>query len=430
MMRTIGFRLTVPALACVGLGSGCLWSKFDELQDDTWVEAVGAPDSVASGRWGESFVEGIAGSAADGTTITVLARNGAALASLRYDAAGKRTVVPTTQPISDLAVFETNFAEQQLMIGSATTSEVALVVVTAADNDPRANTKVIVVDAATGALSGGPYEPPQAPNTLFGGKVSHGLAFGASDAEMWIARTDQVLRLDRAGAGTFLGCSLQGEEAFAISFGDVTGDAVADIVVASAPNVDLSVPENGRVWLLDPATVTGDGTQPALPLCGVLGELTGALPMGPGSRLLLADLGAGPRLVLSTLGEAGKVSILNFASGAPLIEAAYPVPDLGSLTIGNVDDSTLPPELIVGIPNIAAGGVSGAGQVKVLSPAGAELLTLSDATPETGAKYGKSVAAVPFGANRTILVVGDEGEASEAFVYFRTTLYDDVRTGR
>ena len=51
------------------------------------------------------------------------------------------------------------------------------------------------------------------------------------------------------------------------------------------------------------------------------------------------------------------------------------------------------------------------------------------AEPAEEERFGKSVTVAPFGASgdRNVLMIGAEGEV---FTYFRTSLYDDVRTGR
>jgi len=93
------------------------------------------------------------------------------------------------------------------------------------------------------------------------------------------------------------------------------------------------------------------------------------------------------------------------------------------------------PELIVGAPRSDPDGVSNGGSVYiyrfVTTPApGFELaMTLRPAEPVEEERFGKSVTVAPFGATGTkkVLMVGAEGEV---FTYFRTSEYDDVRTGR
>src|SRR5207253_1523386 len=96
-------------------------------------------------------------------------------------------------------------------------------------------------------------------------------------------------------------------------------------------------------------------------------------------------------------------------------------------------DST--PELIVGAPRSDPDGVSNGGSVYVYeftatpAPAFDLMMTLHPAEPAEEERFGKSVAVAPFGAtgDKKVLMVGAEGEV---FTYFRTSEYDDVRTGR
>lgn len=400
--------------------TGCLWTRFDELADETWVDSMEKPDGISANQWGESFAEGIVGSSATGTNISVLSKNAAAITSLVYDEAGNRSFIKTDGAINSNR-FETGFLDHHQLVASPTSSRVAFAVATTADT--RANTKVIVIDAANNAA---PEQfEPAAGSTLVATLGSDGLTFGASDNELWVARETQIMKLEiNAGVGVFTACALPAsEQAFAITYADVDGDGGSDIVVASGQNMDPLQAERGRVWLLDPNTVTGDNIA-TLPMCGVLSGLpiNDALGVGPGSRVIVADLGAGPRAALSTLGGNGKLTIVNFTSGTPIIESTIPAPGLASFAIGNVAPTTVTPEILIGLPLL--------GQVKVLAPGGEELMTLSETAAETGNRFGHSVAAMPFGANRTIIVVGKPGNDPEVFVYFRTSLYDDVRAGR
>jgi len=406
-------------MAALPLSAGCLWTRFDELADETWVDSLEKPDGVAANQWGESFAEGIVGSSALGTTISVLSKGAAAITSLVYDEAGTHSFIKTEGAIG-AGRFETAFLDHHHLAASPTSSLVAFAVATTPDT--RANTKVIVIDAANNAAPQ-QFEPMAPSNMLAATLGSQGLTFGASDNELWVTRTNQIMKLEiNPGGGNFVACALP-DEAFAIAYADVDDDGTSDIVVASGANTDPLQPEAGRVWMLDPNTVTGNNIA-ALPTCGVRSGVpnSDALAVGAGSRLVVADLGSGPRVVLSTLGGNGKLTVLNFTAGTPLIESTIPAQGLASFAIGNVAPASLTPEFVIGLPLL--------GQVKVLTPTGEELMTLSETAAESGNRFGNSVAVMPFGANRSVLVVGKPGNDPEVFVYFRTSLYDDVRAGR
>jgi hypothetical protein len=100
--------------------------------------------------------------------------------------------------------------------------------------------------------------------------------------------------------------------------------------------------------------------------------------------------------------------------------------DLDSFQVANITGDSVN-ELIVGAPLADDAGPTRSGAVRILNPAGMPVAdALFDAEAQTEQHFGKSIAIVPFGAKK-ILVVGAEGEV---FTYFRTTFYDEVRSGR
>jgi hypothetical protein len=428
------------ALVLVG---GCVWTEFDELRDNVWVDSVEAIEG--SSKYGEAVMEGTASltSTTGGTTIGVLGRNQASVSFLVYDDAGERTI-------------------KRADIGNAMTLVSVLDEnpVYAADPDG----DQIVVAALTGALTEQPnlrglklglfksgagtmvaegvnpgFEPPQTfPEDSIKHETPTAISFGGG-LDALVGRKGQIAHVDLGGTpGVWTGCRLNdlGETAYAIGYGDVDGTAGNEWIIASAPVGQDAAPNPGRVWILPEASVPVDNTGvaacPAAPAGKEVtsGGPSGDIGLGPGSQLVIApvDFGAGPRVLVSTPGAGGKISVIDFtAATATFTQISTPgIGDLDSFTVANVaGDATS--ELIIGAPLADDAGETRSGAVRILNPAGAEVAPpLFDAEAYAEQHFGKSVAVVPF-RDKVILVVGAEGEV---FTYFRTSFYEEVRSGR
>jgi FG-GAP repeat protein len=422
--------------------TGCVWSKFDELRDDVWVDSVEAIEGSA--KYGEAVMEGTASvdSTTGGSTIGVLGRNQASVSFLVYDDAGNRTI-------------------KKVDLGSA------MQLVTVLDENPvyaaDPDGDQIVVAALTGSLTEQPdlrglkiglfrsgaspttgegvnpgFEPPGTfPSDSIRHEAPTAIAFGGA-LDALVGRKGQLAHVDLNGTpGVWTGCHLDpGETAYAIGYGDVDGLPGSEYIIASAPTGPDAAPDPGRVWIIPegsfPTDDTGQTPCPAAPAGKEVdsGGASGDISLGAGSQLVIApvDFGNGPRVLVSSPGAGGKISIIDFtAATATFTQIATPgVSGLDSFAVANVTGDSVS-ELIVGAPLADAGGSDRAGEVRILNPAGAEVAPpLSDAEPQTEQHFGKSVAVVPF-RDRKILVVGAEGEV---FTYFRTNFYDEVRTGR
>jgi NADPH2:quinone reductase len=105
---------------------------------------------------------------------------------------------------------------------------------------------------------------------------------------------------------------------------------------------------------------------------------------------------------------------------------ALPVPDGLSLT----EAAGIPETFFTVWTNVFERGALKAGETLLVhggtSGIGTTAMTLHDAQPERGQQFGRAVAVMPFNGEPVIAVAAD----NEVFVYFRSALYGETRTGR
>jgi hypothetical protein len=123
------------------------------------------------------------------------------------------------------------------------------------------------------------------------------------------------------------------------------------------------------------------------------------------------------------------VDLATGAIGEPvLIPAPEGASDLGAtLSAGDVDNDGSD-DLLVGAPGSTQGSKTGSGSAYLLQLGVGDRfdapLTLYDAQPEAGQRFGQAAAILPFADARSLVVIGAD---DEIFMYFRTLLYGDVR---
>lgn len=437
-MRALGFLgLAVLPSALVG----CVWTSFDELRDDVWVDSVGAIEG--SSKFGEAVMEATAGQPAGGTTIGVLGRNQASVSFLTYTSDGKRDL--KTVDLTNAFMLVNTFDENPVYAADAASDEIAVAALTGALTEQPAlrGLKLGLFHGGTFQGVNPGFEPPaELSNDPTVESRRHepptAMAFGGS-LEALVSRKGQLLHVALDGTpGAWTACALPdgNEAAYAIAHADVDGVAGDEWVIASAPVGVDAAPDNGRVWIVPDATTFGDASAlpPACPTPAneIVSGGTG-IPLGAGSQIAIAPadsgFGAGPRVVVSSPGAGGKISIIDFTQTPPVLTqlASPEVADLDSFTLADIVDANPGLEIVVGAPLADDAGPTRAGAVRILKADGtAAVEALHDADPKTEQHFGKSVAVVPFG-DQQVLVVGAEGEV---FTYFRTTFYAEVRSGR
>lgn len=463
----------LAAAAALGTGAACNWSTFDDLQDGVGVDRIVKPN--ASRQYGEVVLPGLVGNTPAGANITVLGRSSATLSTVAYDENGDREIV-TISDFANPLQFDTfpenppvvaepvdpadpNFANGKnrflfpVLTGN---NEVGQGRVVAMSAEPLGGhvSKITFKDNATGTervlgIGVGHLEGVVIPS--FAGSPMNNMP---DKLDLVVGRGPQLNMVVDYTAYNYddasqpdvperiWGCNHGMDQAYRV--------AVADVIDDGDP---LTLDDNG------PELVAGVGTPddnaselriyaPRL-LPGVANDATEAAPGPCGTPLEMhaldqPDLGA--TLVVTKLDPAATLSDLVYASptGNTVFARIGDTGELKTVTIsntgsefgraiavGNLDDDPQP-ELVVGAPRSNVEGTTDAGQIYVYDydPAAgtfAEPLIYATSSPTASERFGKSIAIVPWSADRNVLVVGAEGKI---FTYFRTSFYDDVRLGR
>jgi hypothetical protein len=447
---------TAALVLAPALGA-CNWAQFDELADEAWVDRVTKPEATDSRQYGVALVAMQSRDA--GAQAFVLGKSRASLSTLGYDDEGKRRGVEHLDPRSTLSF--AGFPDRPALAADPDSDRVAFTVVMGDNVDP---TRIAVYEGRTlGAVKSVVLPAQHEVNgTMRHNIYAEGVAFATLPGfgmdtikELVVARGPQLVVIqDYSEADTGTTFSLKGCRAAGSDF-DWSYSAIAADVLDTHPGPELliAVGEELRdgtseILVLDPALVTEsyDTTQnceaggPALQR---ITSLEGAVDLG--ARMMTAqfpDVDAGaPGADLDDLiysaPSLNKVFVKFGGGGSAEVSPGDAGSEFGdSLAVGDLDGDGVP-ELIVGAPRSDPSGVSNGGSVYVyrfvpgttptFDPT--PVMTLHPAEPVEEERFGKSVTVAPYGAtgDKKVLMIGAEGEV---FTYFRTSEYDDVRTGR
>jgi len=437
-MRATGKLLLAAALAAAT--SGCSWSAFDNLADETWVDRAGAPAGANSLLFGEQMAAG--GQRGDGANILVLGRSNPEVSRLSFDANGVRAQQDGGDIQNTLQFL--SFQEHPAIAGDPSSTKVAFAFVSRDGMDPLSNTKIAVYDATNVQTPLKSFEPGP---DLLAAKKSNGITFAEVDgdptmSDLVVAREDQVMVVtdwastDTAG-GTFKisACAQSDPASYAVAVADLNNDSTPEILLSTGSiNRDMG---GSRIKIFEPSAVTAYSAGPAIECFPVGSPAMSIIDKSNenvndlGAQLAVADFGMGPWIV-ATSPQNNKIFVFEDMQGSTEIDVAAPsgAGNFGSaLAIGDLDGDGVP-ELIVGAPRSTVDGVTNAGAVYVMQFNGTGfdvVATLHDASPEVEQHFGKSVAVVPFGTGTSNIVVA--GADGEVFSYFRTLVYMDVRAG-
>lgn len=442
-------RATPIVLALGATAAGCNWTVFDDLADETWVDRVTKPDATDSRQYGEVVLA--TPRRAPGTNLVVVGRADPSISQLQYDANGTRQPVASIDPTGPLQFV--SLAENPAFAVDTDTNRIALTVVQGENTDP---TRIGVYDG-TALSSTGPSRsiilpqaagsPPRA-NLLAEGITFANLpthpAGGNDKKELVVARGPTLLviqdfELADGGASTFaiLGCTHGDDWSYEVAVGDVDATHAGPEIILATGGERRDGPS--RVQIIAPEQVSMPYTAPGG--CNALGELTSPdQPMDLGAQLAVArfpdDAATENQDDLVYSAPSINKVFVRFANDMRAeINPGDEGSDFGdSIAIADIDPMSDGPEVIIGAPKSDRGGVTNGGAVYVFTYDGAaaqkfrQLAVLGPAEPEAEEHFGKSVTVAPFGTGTDkVLVIGAEGEV---FTYFRTSLYDDVRTGR
>ncbi|MEZ4401493.1 MAG: FG-GAP repeat protein [Kofleriaceae bacterium] len=448
-------------MSLLGLGlASCNWTVFDDLASETWVERV---DGSSKTRFGIAMAPlpiDPAGSAG-GANLIVLGRSAVSVSLVKYDAAGKHDTTYFDAEMLRPGVEFKIFPARPALAVDPVNRRFAYGGVTG--NMEEGQGFVAVLDATTpttqlglprslGAPGVGDATARMRPGGIsFGdvpstGDLTNGVENMAAFHDVLTARGTQIdVLFDYDSARdtlTMPECTQRNtstlDTAYGTAFADLDGDGTAEFVVGMGAVDGLSSATSEiRIYAIDglvkPGSVIGtpgpcDAPIDTIPVTGFDG----------GFALLTTRFD--PAATADDLVYAAPSSNTVFVRlGGTTTQIPLTTPLTGSifgyaLAAGDLDGDGAP-ELVVGAPRSDIDGVTDAGAVyiykfdpvtKTFAPTSTEPLTLS--SPATSAQFGQSLAVVPWGTSgQNVLVVGAE---NNAYTYFRTTLYDDVRTGR
>jgi hypothetical protein len=444
----------MKSLVILGLGGllgACSWSSFDDLGTTTWVDSAGAADGVST----NSFL----GVAAPGTTnhnavFVVLGRANNSIGAYTYDPDGSRSTEGAE--IQGTPTEFGPFVPSTIVFGDPYSNNVGVAAVTGPDL--KGDTKVASITAD--GITSGQFiyndfntNSTVPPDGAFG--VTAAVYARTDDDTGDLATTDAVLARSAqlalvsnyaaTNGGARAVCNGGGDTnhiVASVARGQFDGNTMDDELVAVITDSTGTAPQavlfHGRAitatWATDMTAVNPcflDGDPDRTPIARIDG------PTGDpnwGQQMVVGDFDADGFDDIAIASPANNKVYVYFNNGDnatfTTVTIESPVGDSGfgqALAAGAVDNMD-GDELIVGAPTSAVGGSNAAGVVEVYTFSGHDAndeLTLHDQQPETDQRFGVSVVVAPWAGGKHVLaVVADH----EVFTYFRTGIYDDVRT--
>lgn len=429
--------------------TGCSWSTFDDLGDQTWVDSVGA----ASGVQPNEFI----GLAAPGVTnqnsvFVALGRATDSVGSYSYDADGARASVG-----KDIRGGSTQFGPfgpDVVIAGDPYSSNIGVAATTGATdtgdtklanfNADAIDTIVTQNDFNQNATT--PLDGPIQPTGLVYARTDDD-SVGSTTTDAVLARGNQIAMVsDYAATGATLSTCLgatANDTVLSVASGEFDGVVGDDELVAVVNDASGTAPQ-AIIFHGDAITTTWENDTATLNTCFDDGDINFpqrhaiariAGPSGDkdwGKSIVVADFdGDGaPDIAIGSPATSKVMVYLNSAGAFGMVNVPPPT-DAGafgtSLAAGDLDGDGNA-ELVVGAPDSSVDGTTHAGSVYVYSFDGTgfdtQPLVLHDSQPETEQRVGQSVAIVPWGSTQHVLILGGD---HEIFTYFRTALYDDVR---
>lgn len=431
--------LAICGAAGVATMVACDPRSFDDLAGDTWVHSSEPPEGLSSRIYAVAMAaSGTAPGA--GASFFVTGRLEDGFAHLRYDSSGA-LVASRLAPSDVIRDASAVLPLDTVLVGDPASS---LVAATLVSGTGAAQAWVGLLDNETGQSI--------AQISLGGPNSISALAFGSTgvtggDRDIALVQGNMLTILpdiSRPDDAAPIACRLGDAAGASLVLADVDPASDADEIVVMA-DIDSSGPPvlvvvtgalvEEAAAMAPPdgvASCFADGREPLLRI---------DLPEGAadlGGRMLAARFNENdiPDLVVGAPGAGGRgvVSVLlDVDAGGPgaVLEISAPpdADDFGAaLAVGDLDGAA-GHELVIGAPATTRTGVVAAGSVYVFAfeDGFGEPIVLADARPEAEQRFGKSVAMVPFGNDREILVVGS---SEQVFTYFRTPVSSDVREGR
>ena len=424
-------RASLFALA-IGL-VGCNWTEFDDLEGDTWISVQGQPNDDST-DFGVALARGARDTAAGaGGSIVALGTGQAQYLRLEYSATGSVEVRSALELNAQFGVG--NLDLQPVLIADPASDEVGLVATTGGD-------QVTVLHGDENLVDRQLFGPRQAFAATYMIAPVAGMP-GVVTPSFPIAAAGPDETTSALFPGPFVSypnpppkCNLKKDNGDPVNIRGVgaafvTATTYHDIVVWTSDG-DLLV-YDGNVFSAQngpscPGTPT-EGNQ--VPLVAKPAASTGFAP-ARGSVILMYQnryaILVGHKDLNNTESYLA-IWDIGGATGAPVqVGATISVPGLRTATV--LENGT-DKYIVAGYPNETFDGVT-AGRVQVYAftttdgLSAESVLTLHDATPESGQQFGRAVAVTEFNGTPVIAVAAD----NEVFFYFRTALYGETREGK
>jgi hypothetical protein len=380
-MRTSIFLIALTPITALSL-VGCNWTEFDDLADTTWVRSTKEPN-IGSRNYGLAIL-GV-GTTANGGQLAVISDDTPDYSTIDYAADGTDTAGGNDlklgqhriAALTDPPLFTTDGQGKIALAERSTTGG-----------------NVAVVFGSVTAPAGQEFPAPSPEAITFVGP-------------------DIVI----AASNTFY--TLQGSTPAPCPSNDTT--FVTSALAADAGNVWIWA-RTGAFFSVPAAALTGctGGMVPSA------GAYTTPLMPAIGARIHLV----GNHAILTAHAQSskmGQVFVVDISNPAtPVQTDMLTVEGLRSSTLLTVTGATTTVYVAVGVPDAAVDSVI-AGRVDVHSfdAATGKLsataqMQLTDAEPESGQLFGRSVTAMQFNGQQILVVAGK----SEVFAYYKTALYD------
>jgi hypothetical protein len=416
-MRTKFFAGSILALAAGA--TGCKWTEFDDLEGDTWVTATDKPNGDST-DYGIAMTRGQRGS--NGGKLVVIGAGQAQYTELVYSPDGSADLAPTAQKLN--AQFGIgNLDHQPILIADPASDEVSLVVNSGGQS-------IAVLTGAGGLVARqvfGPMDPEAAtylvppPNTVQ----------AAPPSQVLVSSMDKVYGTFAANSPTPQpSCALVDEAAMPVR---VRGLGSARFAPSTSDDVlvwgDLGT-GNAKLYVY-PGSVFAGCVTPEAPIAGWTSAETTFSP-AKGSHIVMIGsthaLLVGHKELGNTDSYLALFRIDSTAQTITMVGGAVTIPDLRTAAIYEKGTTRY---VVAGYPTTVVDGVK-SGRVLVFPldlttgigdmPA----MTLYDPSADGEQQFGRAVAVIPFNGEPVIAVGAD----NEIFMYFRTALYDETRTGR
>ncbi|MBA3462259.1 MAG: hypothetical protein H0T46_20020 [Deltaproteobacteria bacterium] len=417
-MRNTYFTGCLLALAAGT--TGCKWSEFDDLEGDTWVTSTDKPNGDST-DYGLAIARGQRGP--NGGKLVVIGAGQAQYTELVYSPDGSVDLAPTAQKLNSQFGIG-NLDPQPILLADPASDEVSLVVNSGGQS-------IAVLTGAGGLIAHqvfGPMEPEAAtylvppPNTVQ----------PTPPSQVLVASMDKVY-------GAFVAntpnpqpsCALVDDAAMSLR---IRALGAARLAPSTSDDVlvwgDTGSGGNAKLQMYPGSVFAGCAT-PQIPLVGWTAATTTFAP-AKGSHIVM--IGSTHALLVGhkELGNSDSyLALFRIDASAKtfsLVGAPVTIPELRTAAIYEEGTKKF---VVAGYPTTVVDGVK-SGRVLVFPldlttgigdmPA----MTLHDASADDEQQFGRAIAVIPFNGRQVIAVGAD----NEIFTYFKTSQYEETRTGR